>query len=167
MAQLKTKGDLAELKVATDLLFRGFRIALPFGEDCDYDLICDTGVALHRIQVKYTQSDGRVVAVRCRSNSLTKGKVMQVKHYTSASVDWIAVYDSTSDACYYVPAVELGNGRDLIHLRLEQPLNNQRIGIRFATDYQAFPEPKTRPLDMEPAGLEPAPSALQTPRSSN
>jgi hypothetical protein len=29
MATLKTKGDLAELKVATDLLERGYRIAIP------------------------------------------------------------------------------------------------------------------------------------------
>lgn len=167
MAPLKKKGDLAELKIAADLLARGFRIAFPYGEDCDYDLICDTGQTLHRVQVKYTESNGRVVVVRCRSNSLTKGRVMQVKHYTSASIDWIAVYDQTSEACYYVPAVELGAGRDMIHLRLDRPLNNQRTGIRFAADYQAFPEPRSCPLEMEPAGLEPAPSALQTPRSSN
>jgi PD-(D/E)XK endonuclease len=39
MASLKTKGDLAELKVAADLVERGYRIALPFGEDNDFDLI--------------------------------------------------------------------------------------------------------------------------------
>ncbi len=79
MVRLKAKGDLAELNVATDLLARGHRIAFPYGEDCDYDLICDTGDRLHRIQVKYTQSDGRVVAVRCGSHSLTNGKVRKRK----------------------------------------------------------------------------------------
>jgi hypothetical protein len=39
MAPLKAKGDLAELKVATDLVERGYRVAIPFGEDCDFDLI--------------------------------------------------------------------------------------------------------------------------------
>jgi hypothetical protein len=39
MASLKTKGDLAELKVATDLVERGYRIAIPYGEDNDFDLI--------------------------------------------------------------------------------------------------------------------------------
>ena len=38
MAPLKTKGDLAELKVACDLVERGYRVAIPFGEDCDFDL---------------------------------------------------------------------------------------------------------------------------------
>ena len=41
MASLKRKGDLAELKVAADLIDRGCRISIPFGEDCDYDLIAD------------------------------------------------------------------------------------------------------------------------------
>ena len=39
MAPLKTKGDLAELKVACDLIERGFRVAIPFGEDHDFDLV--------------------------------------------------------------------------------------------------------------------------------
>lgn len=32
---LKGKGDLAELMVAVDLLRRGHKIAIPYGEDCD------------------------------------------------------------------------------------------------------------------------------------
>src|SRR6476660_3392444 len=51
MAPLKQKGDLAELKVATDLIDRGCRISIPFGEDCDYDLIADFNGRLHRVQV--------------------------------------------------------------------------------------------------------------------
>jgi hypothetical protein len=41
IATLKLKGDLAELKVAADLLDRGCSISIPFGEDSDYDLIAD------------------------------------------------------------------------------------------------------------------------------
>ncbi|HET9593383.1 MAG TPA: group I intron-associated PD-(D/E)XK endonuclease [Solirubrobacterales bacterium] len=52
MASLKRKGDLAELKVAADLIDRGCRISIPFGEDCDYDLIADYEGRLHRVQVK-------------------------------------------------------------------------------------------------------------------
>jgi hypothetical protein len=35
----KAKGDLAELKSAADLRARGYKIALPYGEDWDFDLI--------------------------------------------------------------------------------------------------------------------------------
>lgn len=157
MASLKRKGDLAELKVAADLIDRGCRLSIPFGEDCDYDLIADYEGRLHRVQVKYTRSDGRVVSVRCRSHSLTKGKVRATKLYTSAMVDWIAVYDSTTERCFYCPSRELGaTGRNIMHLRLRPARNNQRIGIRDAENYTE-PDFSIDPR-MEPAGIEPATS---------
>ncbi len=164
MASLKAKGDLAELKVAADLLERGYRIAIPFGEDHDFDLILCRDDKLERVQVKYTESNGTFVLVRTRSHSLTNGKVKRTKYYTAATVDWIAVYDKGTDRCYYVPASELGSGRSGLRLRLTEPLNCQKIGIRYASDY--LDPDVTRPL-MEPAGLEPAPSSVQAKRSPN
>jgi hypothetical protein len=169
MAALKKKGDLAELKVAADILARGYRIAFPYGEDCDYDLIADTGDALHRIQIKHAESNGEVIAVKCFSHSLTNGRIRKTKRYTSKSVEWLAVYDRTSDSCFYIEAAELGAGRSIIHLRLSEPRNGQRRRIRFAADYMGFPHASRARLDekVEPAGLEPATSRMQTGRSSN
>lgn len=163
MASLKRKGDLAELKVAADLVERGCSLSFPYGEDCDYDLIADKGGVLHRVQVKYTESDGKVVGVRCLSHSLTNGKIRRTKHYTADVIDWIAVYDRTSDCCYYVPASELGEGKSHLHLRLVPTRNRQRIGIRNASRY-TDPELDRDPR-MEPAGFEPATSRMQTGRS--
>ena len=133
---LKDKGDLAELMVAADLRRRGFGIALPFGEDNDFDLILIREDRLERVQVKYVASDGVVVPVRCRSHSLTNGKVRRTKHYTAKMIDILAVYDDTSKRCYYLPSSVLGdNGRSTLHLRLRPTLNGQRIGIRLASDY--------------------------------
>jgi hypothetical protein len=135
MASLKTKGDLAELKVAVDLVERGYRVAIPFGEDSDFDLILIRDERLERIQVKYACSDGRVIPVRCRSHSLTNGRVRQTKRYTSETIEWLAVYDATTDRCFYIPAADLGTGRNLLHLRLTEAKNSQRRGIRLAQDY--------------------------------
>ena len=165
MASLKQKGDLAELKVAADLSARGCRLSFPFGEDSDYDLIADFRGRLHRIQVKFAKSDGRMVPVRCRSHSLTKGKVRQTKHYTAEMVDWIAVYDQTTERCYYCPSRELGDGRSTLNLRLVPARNGQRQRIREAHEY-TDPDLSLDPR-MEPAGIEPATSALQTPRSAS
>ena len=165
MAPLKQKGDLAELKVAADLIDRGCHLSFPYGEDCDYDLIADSEGALHRIQVKYTESDGEVISVRCMSHSLTRGKIRRTKHYTAETIDWLAVYDRTSERCYYFPATELGAGRSQLHLRLTPARNGQRIGIRDASDY-LDPELGRGPR-MEPAGLEPATSVVQGRRSSS
>lgn len=131
---LKARGELAELRVAGDLVSRGYKVAFPFGEAWQADLIVYRR-SLERVQVKYVASNGRVVTVRCRHQSLTNGKVRSTRRYTAATVDWMAVYDSTTDRCYYVPAAELGAGRSQLHLRLDRPRNGQRLGIRMAADY--------------------------------
>jgi PD-(D/E)XK endonuclease len=130
---------MAELIVAADLVKRGFRVAFPFGEDCDWDLLFwrPPSQALERVQVKYATSDRRVIPVRTCSHSLTNGRVRLTKRYTSAMVDWIAVYDVTTDGIFYIPAAELGNGMRELSLRLVAPRNNQRARVRMADDYRA------------------------------
>jgi hypothetical protein len=169
MAPLKQKGDHAELEVARDLVRRGFRIAIPYGEDWDFDLIFQRPDrdALERVQVKYTRSDGAVIEVKCCSHSLTNGRVRQTKRYTSKTIDWLAVYDATSARCFYVPAEELGSGRVMISLRLRETRNGQSVGIRYAEDYADPSEPAQVALEVEPAGLEPAASSVQARRSPN
>jgi PD-(D/E)XK endonuclease len=135
IASLKAKGDLAEIIIAADLVRRGYKVAIPYGEDWDYDLIVCRDERLERVQCKYTTSDGMVITVRCRSHSLTNGKVRAVKRYTAAMIDWLAVYDATTDRCYYVPAAELGDGMNMMHLRLVAARNNQREGVRPAEAY--------------------------------
>jgi PD-(D/E)XK nuclease superfamily protein len=135
VADLKTKGDLAEVIGAADLVRRGYKVAIPYGEDWDYDLIVCRDGSLERVQVKYTRSQGSIVVVRCRSASLTNGRVRRVKHYTAEMIDWIAVYDATTDRCYYVPSSEFEKGRSILHLRLTQPRNQQVQRIRWASDY--------------------------------
>ncbi len=134
---LKGKGDLAELMVAADLRRRGFKIAIPFGEDCDFDLVLIRDDRLERVQVKYAQSNGVVIPVRCSSHSLTNGKVRKTKRYTAKTIDLLAVFDQTSARCYYVPASELGEGRSILHLRLKPALNKQYIGTHPAERYLA------------------------------
>jgi hypothetical protein len=138
VAALKAKGDLAEVMVAADVMRRGHQVALPYGEDWDYDLIVCRFGKLERVQVKYTESDGCVVTVRCQSHSLTNGKIRATKRYTSSTIDWIAVFDATSARCYYVPAQELAGGRSTMSLRLAPALNCQRQRIRPAADYLEF-----------------------------
>jgi hypothetical protein len=87
------------------------------------------------------------------SSTAAAGRIRQTKRYTAATIDWIAVYDRTSDRCYYCPASELGAGRNYLHLRLAPARNGQVSGIRLATDYT---DPDLG--GMEPAGLEPATS---------
>jgi hypothetical protein len=60
--------------IAADLIRRGYRIAIPYGEDWDFDLIVCREGRLERVQCKYSTSNGIYITVRCRSHSLTNGK---------------------------------------------------------------------------------------------
>lgn len=135
----KGKGDLAELKVACDLLERGYKIALPYGEDWDFDLILLRHGNLERVQVKHSTSKNGVIPVECRSQSLTNGKVRRTKHYTARMIDWLAIYDRTTDRCFYLPASELGPGRWTLNLRLIPTRNGQSAGVRYAENYSSLP----------------------------
>ncbi len=86
------KGNRAELEVAADLVARGHRVAFPYGEDSDYDLILDRDGLLARVHMKYARSDGAVLCVRCRSLSLTAGRVRSTKRYTADQIAWRAVW---------------------------------------------------------------------------
>jgi hypothetical protein len=41
MAITKTKGGIGEALILADILRRGYRVALPVGEDCRFDLIVE------------------------------------------------------------------------------------------------------------------------------
>jgi len=73
--------------------------------------------------------DGRALDVRCFSTSAW------VRHtYAAAEVDWIAVYDATTERCYYVPSAVWG-GLARPRLRLAPTSNGQRRGIRWADEF--------------------------------
>ncbi len=133
MAITKTKGDLGEMLILADILRRGYRVALPVGEDWRCDLIVLKGQVLEKVQCKYTESKNGVISVICRNCNHRS-----VKKYSSSEVDWIACYDNTTDKCYYIPSSFLGNGRAEISLRLSPPKNNQRKGVLFASEFLKF-----------------------------
>jgi hypothetical protein len=134
----KRKGDLAELKVAADLVARGYGVAFPYGEDWDFDLVLRRGNRLERVQVKRARPNGAVLSIPCRAVSLTNGRARNVKRYTAQTIDWVAAWDPEGDRCYYIPAAELGAGMAEVTLRLTPTLNGQVRGIRRADKYTAI-----------------------------
>jgi PD-(D/E)XK endonuclease len=121
--------------IAADLIRRGYKVAIPYGEDWDFDLIVCRDERLERVQCKYTASNSEYITVRCGSHSLTNGKVRATKRYTAAMIDWLAIYDANTERCYYIPATELGEGMNMMHLRLMPTRNNQRRRVRAANRY--------------------------------
>lgn len=134
MAETKRKGDIGEAKILAEALNRGYKVALPVGEDWRYDLIVLRKGKLERVQCKYVESDGDVVTIPCRSSNN-----WSTLKYTPDELDWIAVFDRTTDKCYFVPSSLLGeHGRATISLRLNVSKNGQLKGILWAKDFEAW-----------------------------
>ena len=73
------------MMVAADLMRRGYKIAFPYGEDWDYDLIVCRGEKLERVQVKYSHSDGDVIHVEINDleETIAKGPSKEMVHYVN------------------------------------------------------------------------------------
>ena len=133
MAESKRKGDLGEAMVMADVLRRGYKVAIPVGEDWRYDLVVLRKGNLVRVQCKYVESNGEFLAIPCRSSNSRL-----VKRYTSDEIDWMACYDKTTDKCYYCPSDVLGVGMSVLTLRLSAPKNNQKSGVRLVSELEVF-----------------------------
>lgn len=131
MAIKKTQGSIGEAMIMAEAIKRGYKIALPFGEDWRYDLIVVRNGKLERVQCKYTKSNGEKITVRCRSVNNWNTVI-----YCQDDIEWMAVYDQTTQTCYFVPSTMLGEkGRATISLRLTPTKNNQRNGVLWARDF--------------------------------
>jgi hypothetical protein len=130
VAPTKQLGDIAEAAVMADVLRRGYRVLLPYGEDWPFDLVVVKNGEFHRVQVKHGRSSNGVLIAKCTSTN----NWVTLK-YTKDVIDVLAIWDSTTGRCFYIPAEELGAGRAMMNLRLDPARNNQVRGIRWAERY--------------------------------
>ena len=130
MSATKQLGDIAEAAIMADVLRRGYRVALPYGEDWQFDLLVLKEGEFQRVQCKYARSNGQKLIAKCDSTN----NWVTIK-YTKATIDCLAIYDATTNRCFYIPAEELGDGSARLSLRFAPPLNNQVRRIRWAEQY--------------------------------
>ena len=133
MAITKQKGDIGQSVIMARIMLDGYKVAIPVGEDWRFDLIVLKDGKLQRVQCKYVTSNGQCIDVPCRS-----ANSHSVKKYTTTEIDWIVVYDSTTDKCYYLPSSLLGDkGRNCFSLRLTPPRNCTK-GVHQAKDFETW-----------------------------
>lgn len=146
-AATTAKGLIGEAAVIADLVRQGHEVAIPLGHNLPFDLVVirkEDG-RLEKVQVKYTTGDGRVVKARIESNSAW------VRHkYTADELDWVAVFDATSERCFYVHA-DLFDGHASIFLRLVPTSNGQEKSIRWANGYEELSDANPSRSANEPA----------------
>ncbi len=128
------KGAVAELKIAAAAAELGIVVSRPMLEGRRYDLIFDVDHRLLRIQCKWANRRGDVVAIHvgtCR-HSPTQGYLRT--RYTAEEVEGIAAYCQDLDRCFFIPIRDF-EGQTHLHLRLAPARNNQLVGVKLAADY--------------------------------
>lgn len=103
---MKCQGDIAELKFILLNKELGYIVSKPFGEDCKYDVIVDTGEELQRVQVKSTRNKETANRKNCYNCGVCSGHDSK-KRYTEDSVDYIAIYVIPENAWYKIPIKEI------------------------------------------------------------
>jgi hypothetical protein len=113
----------------------GYELLVPFGENTRYDLVIDDGVRLARVQCKTGRlRKGAVIFSACSSYAHHPNPRMVTRSYIG-QIDYFAVFCPETSSSYLIPIGDAPLTRSG-SLRVDPPRNNQRIGIRFAADYE-------------------------------
>jgi hypothetical protein len=128
------KGAIAETAIAHAAVKLGIDVYRPVVEGGRYDLIFGVGACLLRIQCKWAGRRGSVVAVRCSTCRRTADGLLH-RTYKAGEIDAIAAYCAETERCYLLPSALVAGRREL-SLRLDPTRNGQKVGIRWADDFE-------------------------------
>ena len=130
----KQKGNITEMQCALAFMKMGYKVSFPYGEDCKYDMIVDTGRKLYRVQCKTASAlpnpeDG--FKFKTRSVVITT-QGAKTSNYSDEEIDYFAtVYEGK---CYIISIEDCGNNEKT--LRFRYPSNGQRKNISLAENYE-------------------------------
>jgi hypothetical protein len=159
------KGAIAEAELLCAALRLGVRVYKPLVEHGRADLVFEMGNRLIRVQCKWGTLDSGVVRARIGTSRCTPNGYIRTT-YDEDEVDAVAIYCAALDKCYLIPIAEIA-GQTYIHLRISPSRNNQKIGLRWADDYElgAIAQLGERLAgSQKAAGSSPASSTFLRPR---
>jgi hypothetical protein len=125
-----SRGNAAEAAALCAFAEAGLHVLVPFGDGLPFDLavVMPDGETLVRVQVKSGRVRGSCVVFNACNTDHGSGR----SAYTGKA-DVIMVHVAELRELFVVPVSDCPAYAG--SLRLEEPRNNQRIGIRFAQDY--------------------------------
>lgn len=132
-------GDVGESKALYEFLRLGIPVSLPFGNNCQYDMIIDCCGTLYKVQVKTISSpkDEKFYfelskSVYRRGMGLSNGR----KEYSLEDVDLFFLFCvATGDFCLVENKELLGAKSICFRSKGNLPLNCQKSGVRYIEDY--------------------------------
>lgn len=128
----KLKGDIAVSAVIFDLSKKGYFISVPLSENSPYDILCDVGSKILRIQVKYrTDSIIPTNTTWADKNGTHRTKI------DVAAIDYFALVTDDFTKIAYCPSSMIGST-----IRFDLP--NSYTPFNWYEDYMEFGEVKEK-----------------------
>ena len=125
------KGKFGEALVLTELIRRGFKVSIPFG-NYRYDFLVEEDGHYNRIQVKYVGELTRKSTITVVLHSISrKGRLK----YSLNEIDFIVVFFKPKNSFYIIPYKDVV-GKSAINLRVETVRNGQTSGIIPSSKYE-------------------------------
>lgn len=125
----KDKGDISEALILAKLLQQRKRVLIPFGDNARYDLAIDDNGILIRVQCKTARYRyGCIIFNTCSTNARIKQRGYK------GEADLFIAYCPELDTYYKIKVSDCGENQ--VKLRIDQPKNNQNVGVRYAQDYE-------------------------------
>ena len=125
----KTKGNISESVIISEILKKGWSVSIPFGNNQRYDLIADDGSKLYKIQCKTAcKNNGGLSFRTCSTNGFTG------KHTTYVGqIDFFLVYFPDNGKVYRYPIENAPTGAAF--LRIDAPIGGTKSNIKWAKDF--------------------------------
>lgn len=126
-------GERSEAIIFAELVKRGHRVLIPYGNNHRYDLVVDVGGRFLRAQCKTGRLRGGVVRFNTASTRANTLRTYTTP-YDADQIDLFLIYCPDTDRVYALDVDEAAssNGR----LRVDPAANGQAKRIRWAADHE-------------------------------
>lgn len=128
------KGEIAKLKVELRATEKGW-ICSRTVADSRYDLILDDGFRLHRVQVKYADSNSSRSDNAIMVNLKKDDGKLNYRMYSKDEIDAIVIYIPRIEKFCWFNSSHF-HKKTAITIRLGLPKNGQKKNLRFVDDFQ-------------------------------
>jgi hypothetical protein len=132
MEHPKDRGEKTEAVVLAELVKRDITLLTPFGENNRYDFVVEVGGKFYRLQCK--SGIYREGTVRFSTSSTQPHGTGYTTQDYKGEIDYFIVYAWEIESLYLIP-VEVASKNEM-RLRVDPPLNNQKSGINWASDFE-------------------------------
>ncbi len=127
------QSNLAEAIFRYKFTRMGVPVCIPTTNNLPYDMVIDLSGKLCKVQIKSATSGDGVIKVKLQRTYTLSAKSVY-RNYVEGDFDYVAVYDTTEDKCYLVPAIHCIN-KATLYLRVEKAKNGAEKGILYASTF--------------------------------